>query len=262
MQFAWNWLDEKENDDCHGVIAIRRECFVTFLNQVLSQALKSVCFAPSVQVWVDGMSTYYVWSLPEYTGALAYTPVSNGGSHVLTFTHKGGPVRDNAGVNGLIGWMEVSADSTSDVYLEGNLIKVITTVKSRAEATYLSSDSFNKQWIDIKVERWFQISVDANGALVATLSKSSPQTVDNSEAIDLTGWGKSVAVDINGWRTSLSNTQNQAKAHLSDYGGKLKDMLNNTGAWVFPGGKTFLYTDVYLSEQLDLVTHITYADPV
>jgi len=261
VQFGWNWIDDQESKRYHGVMAVRRERFVTFMNEVLSPSLHGISFNPSVDVWVDGMYTYYVWRLNEVSTALAYTPVVDGSSHVLTYSYKGGPKRENAGKDGLIGWMEIKADTTSDVYLEGNLIKVVTTVKSHAEATYLSSDTFSREWVDIKVSRWFQMSVNSQGSLVVSLSKNSPATEDKSEAVGLTGWGGFVAVDIEGWKSALSRTQNSVKSHLTDYAGHLETMLNNTGAWVFPGGRTFLYNDVYCSDKLDLVTHITYADP-
>lgn len=261
VQFGWNWIDDQESRQSHGVMAIRRERFVSFLNDVLSPSLNNVCFNPSVDVWQEGIETRYTWGLPATTTPLAYTAVADSTAHVLTFSHKGGPTRSNAGLNGALGWMAINADTTSDVYLEGNLIKVVTTVKSHAEATSLSSDTFNAEWVDITVSRWFQLSVDAEGDLVVSLSKDSPTTVDKSQPVDLTVWGWMVAVDADAWKRALSSTQNSVKSHLTDYAGKLTSMLNNTGAWVFPGGRTFLYKDVYLSQNLDLVTHITYADP-
>jgi hypothetical protein len=262
VTFSWNWLDLAETKDTHGVIAIRRERFVSFLNTVLSRALHKICFAPKVQVWQDGMLTKYLWSLPEFTAAQSYTAVAPDTSgHVLSFSHKGGPVRDNAGLNGSLGWMEISTDTHSDVYLKGNQIKVITTLESRAEATGLSSDTYNGKWLDLKIEHWFQISVNAQGSLVVTLSKDTPALVDKSEGIELTFWGKIVSVDVDAWKRNLESTRNGARDHLKNYAGDLGNMLNNTGAWVFPGGKTFLYKDVYFSDTLDLVTHITYADP-
>lgn len=264
VPFGWNWIDEKEHTRYHGVMAVRRERFVDFLNRVLSPALKKVCFDPWTQVTLRAAGfkgVEYLWGLPEIKQAPSYTPVTESSSRVLTFEHKGGPAVDNAGINGSSGWMSLDANTTSDVHLEGNLIKVVTTVRSHVTANYWSSNTFDSQWIDTQITRWFQMSVDSRGEIVVTLSKDTPAIVDKSETKDLSVWGKIVAADIEAWRSSLAGTQSSLKGHLEDYEGNLAAMLKDAGAWVFPGGKTFLYNDVYCSDARDLVTHITYADP-
>src|SRR5262249_9623928 len=58
-QFGWNWIDDTERTKAHGVVAVRKERFVDFLNKVLGAELKSICFKPWVRCTAEGLKVYY-----------------------------------------------------------------------------------------------------------------------------------------------------------------------------------------------------------
>ena len=66
-------------------------------------------------------------------------------------------------------------------------------------------------------------------------------------------------------KTYVKDVQTKLKEytrnHLSTFETDIMDMLNSSHTWVFPGGKTFIFKDIYFSDKTDLVTHVTYVDP-
>ncbi len=51
------------------------------------------------------------------------------------------------------------------------------------------------------------------------------------------------------------------KEFLKGFDRQIEQMLNGSGVWVFPGGKTFVIKDVHFSNFQDLTAHLTYVEP-
>lgn len=95
------------------------------------------------------------------------------------------------------------------------------------------------------------------------MQEGSPKFTDNSETPDPSGWSKFVSRgDIDNVVNSITSTlQGGFKNYFEGHDSTILAMLRGAGVWVFPGGKTFAFKDVYFSDHQDLVAHVTYVDP-
>ena len=131
------------------------------------------------------------------------------------------------------------------------------------------SSTVSGNWVDYTVETSYQISV-ADGELVVTLIGEEPKVTDKSAtpnpstAFKMADWLMSY-VGQPGEFAKFLEKMNANKvifeAQFKNHDIKLLTILDNQGAWVFPGGHTFSYENVYFSDKLDLISHINYRKP-
>jgi hypothetical protein len=107
----------------------------------------------------------------------------------------------------------------------------------------------------------FTFDVDASGTLVVT--KSAPVITDNSQTIDVGSFASAIGLGdagdiLNRIAGTMATYVSNAVAYDETF---LAHTLNNSGAWHYPGGKTFSFKQAEFSVHQDLITHVTYVDP-
>ncbi|MEG4574226.1 hypothetical protein QUA56_16275 [Microcoleus sp. N3A4] len=261
-EFGWNWVEKSEERDYAGTITIKKGIFVFFLNNLMSPSIENICQIPHVKVKVPNpVEIEYSWGLNPDPNSYTYQIVNDDTSRVLTFSyHK--EASDSDTFVPLWGNLSLKYDMTSDIYFEGNIIRSVTTAKLRLHIN-IQGGVTEGDYVVYKTENCYQISVDAYGMLNVSLQKGSPKFTDNSETPDPSGWSKFVSLgDINDIVNSIkSSLQGWFKTYLEGHDSTILAMLRGSAVWVFPGGKTFAFKDVYFSDHQDLVAHVTYLDP-
>ncbi|EHM00682.1 hypothetical protein HMPREF9946_02509 [Acetobacteraceae bacterium AT-5844] len=246
VPFAWNWLEGGEGVD--GVVALNRNVFAAYIkDQVFPYAIRC-CILPWVRVWLDGLYVCYSWSgTPYQTPSVTMNP---SGETVLTMSYSAKD-SDEAGLWGAAGEMELSTNYDMSVKFTGNKIIIAQSLKIYTYIRVAATGSGGNV-VDKTVTSTYTLGVDAQGNLTAVLSS---ETRDDSKTPGVNGFldfftnFNEFARDVKKWASDISEA-------------KLKDLpLAIARSFVFPGGNTFVFKDVIFSENQDLVSRITYADP-
>lgn len=267
VPFNWNWVADSEEADYHGAMAIKKARFASYLNQVLSPSLREICVVPKCTVSFPDLPApkfkgiKFTASYSREGSPQTYRMVSDGSSKVLTFSYEGKcGHRDNWN---FILWGEYRFNCTtqSDVYLENNVIRTSTFFNCHV---FIDAEGATMEgnYARFKVDTSYHINVDSQGNLVVTLAPNSPKVEDQSETPDPNFLlkifsGGQITNDVKKLKDFLSGI----RSFLTGHDQSILNIINGSSAWVFPGGQTFTYKDVYFSDHQDLVTHITYVDP-
>lgn len=266
--FTWNWLDSDQVSDAHGAIAVRRDVFVSYLAQMLAGPVQSLCFETDVEMSHSGLyfSKDYSFSVPSrnpalFTQPIAYSPDADGLTTVLTFgfsSIKHAHARDSLHITTEDG--DFNYTLTGSVAFRGHTIRMI----ANGQSYFRYDETANKALAGIFVNTTstvdYEIYVDDRGELVAKMGE--PVIVDDPQKIDPGAWDKLTLHDeiqmIYRLRDQLQAALSKA---LTDFDHNILTILNSSHAWVFPGGKTFVFKQAGFSVENDLVALLTYADP-
>jgi hypothetical protein len=260
VEFGWNWVEQSEERDYAGTMTIKKGMFASFLNQQLSSSLNSVCLVPSCSIHVNLIKVEWSYGYAREDTPQTYQVVNDGTSRVLTFSYSrsasdSGTFVPNWGNITLIDSLQ------SDIYLENNIIKTVTTATAYVHID-VDGGVTEGNFVKYQTETSYQIGVDQSGNLTVNLTTGSPHFSDLSDKIDPSGWSEFVSLgEIDGVVNQIKSFWGVMRSFLEHHDSAILAMLRGSGVWVFPGGKTFVFKDVYFSEHQDLVTHVTYVDP-
>lgn len=268
VPFEWNWVESSQKRDFSGTMAIRKGIFVSYLNTLLAPSLNTISLIPESSVKcrteLEGFIKPFIYNFnatPDTTAKL-YNVINDGTSHVLSYDFS----RTSGNKSGFC-WgngseVKFNYSVNSNIYLEENTVKVITKAIAYV---YFEADlgKVDGNLIDYTIETNYLIGVDAYGNFTVTIKNGKSKITDNSVTLKADAWLELITVGtINDFFDSLNNQVDTIKtAYVNGFDKKILSMLNGSGVWVFPGGKTFVFKDVGFSEHQDLVTHVTYTDP-
>jgi hypothetical protein len=262
VKFTWNWVEAAEEADFHGVMAVNRARMAQYLNALFSPALRTISIVPKCRVWYDWgkAEVMYSDSYSLETAAQTYRVVNDGTSHVLTFSYEK-RASDGTGINNSLGSMELKNSTTSDVYLEGGVIRTVTTFTGYVDLEILGGKA-QGNFVKYLVETSYQLNVDQAGTLVVSLAPGTPKLTDQSDRINPDGWSKFVTFGaVDGVVGKIKGFLSHISTFLTGHDRNILDMINGSSAWVFPGGKTFAFKAIGFSDHQDLTVHVTYVDP-
>jgi len=261
VEFGWNWIEKSEERDYAGTMTIKKGIFASFLNQQLSPSLNSVCLIPNCKMNIPN-PFYMEWSC-GYTGDTTpqtYQVVNDSTSKVLTFSYSKSASDSDTFVP-LWGNITLTNSVQSDIYLENNIIRTVTTATAYVHIN-CEGGVTEGNFVKYQTETSYQIGVDQSGNLTVVLTTGSPKFSDFSDKIDPSSWSEFVTLgQIDGVVDKVKSFWTNLKRFLDNHETAILAMLKGSGIWVFPGGKTFIFKDVYFSDHQDLVAHVTYVDP-
>ncbi len=258
-QFTWNWVEKGNVDKYAGVMAINRTAFTAFLHDLLSPSLTTICKKPVTHFSVNLIEAKFSWSYENDPGPFSFNTVANGGSHVLTFSYSKSASDSDTFVPN---WGNFGVDYTasSDVFIEGTTITIKTRLKMHCHIN-VDGGIADGDWADFSSVTTYTIGVDTHGML--SVSTPGPVITDNSKKPDPDWWSKLITLgQIDNVADRIKNSlQSWVKGFLTSEASVIANMLNGSNTWVFPGGKTFTFTDVAFSDNQDLVSHVLYIAP-
>lgn len=244
--FDWNWVEQSEEANIHGAIAINRDTFRNYFQNQLTGYIMQNCFAASVKVDLVKDIPQYTWNLTP--GQSPTITPSQTGAGVLTYEYSSSAF-DQAGLDGDMGRMRLTSTYTASVTFTGNTIVIVQTllvaIYIRRLANSLSWNPINKTITDT-----YTLAVTEQGNLTARLDSTTQDNADKTPSenwfIELFTKLNDLANDVAKWMNNFSPTA-------------LSDMpVSVAQQFVFPGGKTFTFEDVSFSAYQDLVAHISY----
>jgi hypothetical protein len=249
VQFGWNWLEESDEANFDGVIAINRNAFVNYFQARLTRFVAANCYQPWVNVSLDSSSNpVYKASLSPGQTPTISTPAT--GATVLSYSYSSSAA-DQAGLKGDIGKLTVSPSFTLDVSFAGDAITITQHLVIYMYAEHLSTGASGNV-VDKTLTDTYSLAVDDKGELTTVLTS---KVTDNSQTPSVNGF-LNFFTDLNSLINDVATwAQGCASTTLNDIP---VAVLQN---FVFPGGKTFVFKDASFSDYQDLVAHITYADP-
>ncbi|MEH2252715.1 hypothetical protein [Nostoc sp.] len=269
VEFGWNWVEKSEESDYAGTMTIKKGIFASFLNQQLSPSLNGVCLIPSCSINVYPVKIEWHCGYTRETSPQTYQVVNDGTSKVLTFSYL---KSDHDSDTFVPNWGNITLTNSlqSDIYLENNLIRTVTTATAYVhinieggvtEGNFVKYQTETSYQIGVAQSGVDQSGVDQSENLVVTLATGSPKFSDLSDNIDPSGWSKFVTLGaIDHVVNEIKSFLGAIKNFLLNHDQAILAMLTNSSVWVFPGGKTFAFKDIYFSDASDLVVHITYVD--
>lgn len=248
--FDWNWVEQAEQADFDGVVAINRNTFANYFRHQLAPYVPSNCYLPTVRVTYDAgkVQTNYAWSMTSGQTPTVTMPLS--GPTVLTF-HYGADSVDQAGLNGDLGKMQIRPSYDVQVSFSGKTIKVVQHLVVYLYVRSLAT-STDGNVVDLTVTDTYALSIGQDGRLAATLT-TTKQDDSKNPSVDpfLNFW-----TDLN---KIITGVENWLRAVISP---NLKAMpVTAAQNFVFPGGRTFAFKSAGFSDYGDLISRITYTDP-
>lgn len=268
VPFAWNWVEQDEASLYHGVVSIKRANIVNRLNDVFSSKLNEICSKPKVRCWLSGFAdseiNYQLGFERDYSSQ-KYSPTSDpkdseGFTPVLKF-HYSQQGYDQAGLNGALGNLKCIYTVDSIISLKDNQIKLDTTSNVYVDLAILGGHSTGNIAKYRSVEK-YTLSENSVGQL--TSDSPVPTITDLSEGFDESTWAKIMTFgEIKDVLNSEKDyTKNILSSFMNEYSSDIVNIINAPQSFVFPAGETFAFKNVFFSDNLDLVSHITYVSPV
>ncbi|MFA0963553.1 hypothetical protein AB9P05_17245 [Roseivirga sp. BDSF3-8] len=263
VQFPWNWVDKQNTAQYAGVMAINRSTFISYLHDLLSPTLSAISYKVKPHYHVNCVKGSMSASFEQDTAKHEYMVVSGGKDHVLTYSYKNSNTSSDSQYCGVFenwGNFGLTYQATSDVYLQGTQIKVLTLVDMKMHVNVEGGVS-EGHWAKFLATTIYTVGVDTDGKL--SVKRHMSETEDKSSSVKINGWSKFMSAGI--IENAINSTKDQVKSWMKgviqDDSKKIARMLNGAGSWVFPGGKTFSYTNAQFSDNQDLVCNILYKQP-
>jgi hypothetical protein len=260
-QFVWNWVDKDMTTQYGGVVAVNKNAFVAFLNELLSKSLNNITYTTSVSVNTHCTSVDLIYRYFQDRSAHSFNTVNDNTSHVLSFSWNKSNSSDDKTI-GCAVWsnMTVTYDAQSNVYLEGTTIRVETVLTSWVHLNVcggVTEGNFSK----IKAVTTYTIGADDHGRIKV----DEPKIVltDQSDKIEPNIWSKIVSAGtITGVVDNIKKKMDELmNAFLSNDSAEIRRMLNGSSGWSFPGGRTFTFLNARFSDRQDLVANVLYVTP-
>jgi hypothetical protein len=277
--FSWNWVEENQARDMHGVMAVRRDVFAEFLRKLVEKNAWKLSFQPIVSMTHKRETMYTTLEFEQdKKDPLKWDKTSCPTSRIdpgrftdLLQTEWRREMKDNtftaSRAETLKGFWNIemsgriavrSQDRRSIIRFE---IKTSSYLAVDYEALGFIPSRFNGHVVKRTDAMEYAVSVDNRGKLVVEAGKL--EFNDTSENINTSSLDKFFGLG------SLGRYVQEAKEKLhpavvesiAGYAADIQSLLNDTTGWVFPGGQTFGFSNVSFSEYQDLVTQLVYAKP-
>ncbi|KAK3380943.1 hypothetical protein B0H63DRAFT_510896 [Podospora didyma] len=250
VNFDWNWVTPSELLDHDGVISVNRNTFAAWFRTQLFPKARASCWAFDAKTTYDAGKAAVILQL---TSSRNQTPVDvpqPTGSQVIKYTYSHSSF-DQAGLNGALAKLGVDSSYYMTVTFANTTITVTQNLLVTLNLEALSSSSGPSNVVDKTIVDTYSIGV-AKDELVfdrktATTDRSNRQHIDGFRDLFLNY--NSIVDSFGGAISSLTET------------GFVDIPVSKLQKFVFPGGRTFAFKRAAFSNNQDLVSLITYADP-
>jgi len=273
--FAWDWID---NPSDSGVMSVRRDIFLDYLNDALSPCLNQICLTVDVD-----MEDAFLGN-PEVTVDLKanntkHNYSKNSSNPCLRFYYKSADDDNDIHLEPLpqLTKFEVVLEVQSNVYLSENSIRCETLVTTYYIVEQdLVISNVQRYELAKKNTTTFTLGAvgtgntaeDTSAGLLQVSSKTTIenflQTTDSGE--DYYGGDNSylskVMSDgkIKDYEQEVAEIAEKLDDLMSSYSSQISKIIDGTLGFVFPGAQTYFYDQPKFSANNDLTVPITFQD--
>jgi hypothetical protein len=275
VPFSWDWVTADEEASFHGVMAIRRNIFGAFLAQLIQPYCGVLSIDTTISMTHSGEKFTITLSAPHSPTPAQWTLTapgtaagSDGFTPLLTiaYSHSSYDSSEAAShmrsING-----DFNYTLSGDISVSGSVIRLTIHIVAYCEFNLhviaIKSANFQGNIVDLTSVVTYTMATTSDGIMGVTMSPSNPAPIDRSQDIDVSFWDHLIGLD--GVADYIRSTRSWLTQRLTDVvssiDNQVAQLLNGSGAWVYPGGKTFFFKDVEFSSAQDLVSRVTYVDP-
>jgi hypothetical protein len=265
--FSWDWVDAGQLADCHGATAVNRAAVTALVKGPLLAAARQSCYKPSVKVTATYSALnpkYDVNAEPGQEPTVSEEVYrhdlggwfNNGATRPTNFVlhlSYNAEANDSAGLSGWIGKASMKVAYSATAGFCADTITVSQSLRIDLSYTHLASTTSGTPVSCVRIDQCHFL-VDDTGALQVTMD---PPQVNNSATENDIAWYEDMWTGLNErYQNAASFVQSLVAVDLAAVD------FSRLGQFVFPGGKTFSYKSVGFSDDGDLTSLITYADPL
>lgn len=256
--FAWNWVEPAQADQFDGVCVINKKDFVEHLRRQLDPYVKRNCWVPNpvkievyfvtydAQFGVTSNGFDWKGKVPPELKIRDEFEAPDTGPLVLRWNFDA--TREYDYLSGS-SWMLGDCSFSLKVLVTGNTVTIEQHALIYCKLVMVTFDRHEWNLVDLAITDTFTLATEHDGKLSV---KHTSATKDDSSKI-----GYDFAVP--GLKDQFELVQRQVKSYVQSQ--LVNFPLGLMDGVIFPGNKAFLFKEVAFSEHLDLVSHITYADP-
>ena len=242
--FTWNWIDDGQQTEWSGAVAVNRKSFGAWLTSALMPYVKTQCVAYYPVAQSDG---FYLYAGCTYSsGQTPSTPAPPGNS-LAYFTY-------NKDFNSQV--------TSLQVYLKEDLA-IEVTQKSDTQISitqkivvylyfYVRGLHTNGNIVNSEVTSVYDMSVDDQGAVKFTFNAGESKSENTPDNVDFSGFVNGMEDDPN------SKVIDPMKASISSAINSLGSPTLGAASFIVPGHADVSYSGVKFSEGGDLVFHMNY----
>lgn len=256
--FAWNWVEKDKTRDHAGVMAINRTIFAGYLANALRQPVRHITVYPEVSLSCYNTSTTMRWNFhPEPKER--YFSMPQTGSDILRYSYYRQDIsHSDATVHN--GTFEIRYNAFLEASVSGTTIRVKTTITVFFYLRIAWPKAIGTI-VDKSIIVPYTIAVDTMGKM--SLKKGTPDIKEAPGDLSIDSMLEFISLgEINSVVGAITNRINgQVDQFLANEMRSIDDMLNGPHSWIFPGGRTFAFTEALFSEHQDLVANILYVAP-
>jgi hypothetical protein len=259
--FNWDWVND---DSVQGVMAVRRDLFISYLNSALSPALAKICYDPNVDVDFDGSCE--IWMTPTSPSPAYNAHTSN---PVLDFSFSK-EAHDKAGVVGAIFQVTVDVNITSNVTFSGNTIIVSTIMSVYADiyTLFAHTKGYALATQNVTTFTMDAVGISQNNAGVLSITASVANTnlvQDNNKdgayyegnINDPSAYAEGITLGaINDYLDTLKGFTGTMNSLMDGFDKDIENICTNCLGWTFPGAGTYQFSNPLFSNYLDLTVQV------
>lgn len=258
VPFTWNWVDKDDISKEAGVMAINRNTFRDFLSSKLSPLLSDLAMKPDTHFSCNAIEFHISTSFSTDSSTQSFKDGSSG-STLLTYSYSKSDKSSDTFIPNWGNW-QVDYTASCDVSVSGEAITILSKVNAWCHLN-VDGGIGEGNWASYEITTTYTVGVKADGTL--TVTENTPQIKDKSVKPDPDGWLKFISLGtvdavVDGVRDYLKPL---LKGFGTGFADDIANMLNGTGGWTFPGGKTYSFTNVLFSQDQDLVADLLYVTP-
>jgi len=251
---TWNWIDSgSDGPQYDGIVAVSSDIFIPYFATLLDGYVAEQCNVPTMSAGYSGLYLVFNYYLTPATPP-AYT-VGTGGN-IINYSYASGTVDVNCGYHALLSYYDFksSVTYTLTVTVAGSALTIVQHLVIYASVKWESSATeWSGNYIDTTITDVYQMNVGQSGNLVF----SSPQsTVAENGAVPPSNGAANFLLGISSMTSFINERVQFAGTELGDIPAATID------TFVFPGGQTFTFADPQFSDSNDLVSYITYDNPL
>lgn len=256
--FSWNWVEKDKTAVYAGVMAINRKVFAGYLVNALREPVRHVTMYPEVSLSCYWDSVTMRWNFhPEPQERYFNGPQA--GALILNYDYYRQDI-SHSNATFYTGTFEIRYHASLEASVTGTTIQIKTTItvffylrvgEGKAQGQIV------KKTIDIP----YTIGVDAMGKI--SVKKGDPDIKEATSGLSIDTWIKIISLNqINSTVAGITSRINsRVDQFLANEVQSIDTALNGPHSWIFPGGKTFAFTNAQFSDHQDLTANILYAAP-
>ncbi|MGH1335594.1 MAG: hypothetical protein ACRBFS_05655 [Aureispira sp.] len=262
---TWNWLAPPATSSTElpsGVMAVQKADFVQYVKTVFEDDLSSICLIPAIDVDFSFGDYPFHYSQSFYQDpSFTIIDEEDDESHVLGFSYRSPTSEDSDFAYASEIWSYVQ----SDIYFENDTIRCETFGEVYIELDLKAGVTISSTKGDILAQKntaTFTMSTNPDGSLHVDLTSSVENLLqsDDKDAPYYAADPSSFAAlfNVDDMLNKIANQADQLGTWINNYNAGIKQLLNDTSAWVFPGTDTFSMLNPTFSDTQDLTIEVSY----